>query len=82
MSTRPEALKPPDFGIHKTGSNRTGASVRQQMALIQHYGLRPDGDLLEIGCGVGRLAYELAVLSRPGYVQRIRYQSGRDRMAQ
>jgi len=30
------------------------------MRMLRHWGLQPSSDVLEIGCGVGRLAYELA----------------------
>jgi SAM-dependent methyltransferase len=30
------------------------------MRILRHWGLRPSSHVLEIGCGVGRLAYELA----------------------
>jgi SAM-dependent methyltransferase len=45
--------------VHPVGgvSPERGAN---QMRLLRHWGLRPSSHVLEIGCGVGRLAYELA----------------------
>jgi SAM-dependent methyltransferase len=53
-------LPSPDRSIHKTGWDVEGTRGAKQLALLEHYGLRPTSDVLEIGCGIGRLAYELA----------------------
>jgi SAM-dependent methyltransferase len=53
------ALPAPDTSLHPVG----GVSAERgqnQLRFLQHWGLRPSSHLLEIGCGVGRLAYELA----------------------
>ena len=52
-------LPRPDTSVHPVG----GVSAERgpnQLRLLQHWGLRPTSQVLEIGCGVGRLAYELA----------------------
>ena len=53
------SLPPPDTSLHPVGgvSAERGAN---QMRLLRHWGLQPSSHVLEIGCGVGRLAYELA----------------------
>jgi SAM-dependent methyltransferase len=55
----PDTLPPPDTSLHPVGgvSAERGAN---QMRLLRHWGLQPTSQVLEIGCGVGRLAYELA----------------------
>jgi SAM-dependent methyltransferase len=52
-------LPVPDTSLHPVGgvSAERGAN---QVRLLRHWGLRPSSHVLEIGCGVGRLAYELA----------------------
>jgi SAM-dependent methyltransferase len=52
-------LPPPDTSLHPVGgvSAERGAN---QLRLLRHWGLQPSSHVLEIGCGVGRLAYELA----------------------
>jgi SAM-dependent methyltransferase len=61
MSTPVNPLPIPDGSLHDVGPDtaRLGRAKRQ-LALLQHWGLTPQSDLLEIGCGVGRLAYQLA----------------------
>ena len=59
MSPRAVELPFPDLTIHPVGQCHTGRAGEQQLALLEFYGLRPDSDLLEIGCGIGRLAYAL-----------------------
>ncbi len=58
-SPDPDGLPAPDTSLHPVGgvSAERGAN---QMRLLRHWGLRPSSHVLEIGCGVGRLAYELA----------------------
>jgi len=51
----------PDPSLHNVGNDETGGTRgRDQLRLLEHYGLTPSSDLLEIGCGLGRLAYECA----------------------
>jgi SAM-dependent methyltransferase len=59
MSPRTVELPLPDPQIHPVGVCHTGEAGRKQLRLLEYYGLRPDTDLLEIGCGIGRLAYAL-----------------------
>jgi len=39
-----------------------------ELALLRHYGLRPDDSLVDVGCGAGRLAKPLASYLRGGYL--------------
>lgn len=48
----------PDPALHDVGINNEERGINQ-VRLLQHYGLTPATRLLEIGCGLGRLAYEL-----------------------
>jgi SAM-dependent methyltransferase len=64
-----DALPQPDTSIHPVGGRTGDARGPNQLAFLQHYGLVPTAHVLEIGCGVGRLAYELAsVLTDGSYV--------------
>jgi SAM-dependent methyltransferase len=54
------SLPPPDPGLHTTGKEDGGQRGGKQRGLLEHFGLEPASDLLEVGCGIGRLAYELA----------------------
>src|SRR5262245_51373922 len=58
-------LPEPDFTIHRTGSVHTPFIGELQRSLLVHCGLTPNTRLLEIGCGVGRLAFELAPILTP-----------------
>ena len=54
-------LPRPDPALHQTGSDGfDGHRGRDELRLLEHYGMRPSSDLLDIGCGIGRLAYECA----------------------
>jgi SAM-dependent methyltransferase len=53
-------LPPPDPTLHKVGGDDRGRRGHKQFALLRYFGLRPMYRVLEVGCGVGRLAYELA----------------------
>lgn len=53
------ALPRPDTSLHPVGGVSTGRGPNQ-VRLLRHWGLQPSSHVLEIGCGVGRLAYELA----------------------
>ena len=61
-----EGLPAPDTRLHPVGGLSSDRGQNQLRAL-RHFGLRPDSHILEVGCGVGRLAYELApYLDEPG----------------
>jgi SAM-dependent methyltransferase len=53
-------LPRPDRTVHPVGRDHTGMAARQQLRLLEHCGLQPTSHMLEIGCGIGRLVYELA----------------------
>jgi SAM-dependent methyltransferase len=59
-----EGLPQPDMSVHPIGLGRNEQGLdgrrRNQFALLERYGLRPQSHLLEIGCGMGWLAYDLA----------------------
>jgi SAM-dependent methyltransferase len=59
MSPRAVELPFPDSTVHPVGVCHTGRAGEIQQRLLEFYGMRPDSDLLEIGCGIGRLAYAL-----------------------
>jgi SAM-dependent methyltransferase len=50
----------PDPTLHTVGREDGGQRGPKQLALLELFGLQPSSDVLEIGCGVGRLAYELS----------------------
>jgi SAM-dependent methyltransferase len=64
-----EGLPEPDLSIHAIGlgADARGLDGRRtnQLALLSRYGLVPTSRLLEIGCGVGWLAYDLAARLDP-----------------
>ena len=64
MPARLDGLPQPDSSIHPTGVGKGEHALEQrranQVALLRHWGLLPSSRLLEIGCGVGWLAYDLA----------------------
>ncbi len=49
-----------DPGLHRVGGDEGGARGPKQLAMLEHFGLEPASAVLEVGCGLGRLAYELA----------------------
>src|SRR5438309_600885 len=58
-----EDLPVPEEHLHdyRPGDRSSGLARRQnQLAMLERYGLRPSSRVLEIGCGVGWLAYNLA----------------------
>ncbi len=58
--SRSTALPKWDPSVHGVGWDEEGQRYIKQLALLEHYGLRPSSHILEIGCGIGGLAYELA----------------------
>lgn len=60
MGAMSGSLPAPDVSLHTVGREDGGHRGRKQRELLEHFGLRPASSVLEIGCGVGRLAYELA----------------------
>jgi SAM-dependent methyltransferase len=51
----------PDPGLHSTGSEGPdGNRGKDELELLEHFGMRPSSDILDVGCGIGRLAYECA----------------------
>jgi SAM-dependent methyltransferase len=53
-------LARPDPSIHPVGKDHSGTAAQRQRELLERCGLRPSSQLLEIGCGIGRLVYEIA----------------------
>jgi SAM-dependent methyltransferase len=54
-------LPPPDRTLHNTGkdSRRTEAPRGlHELRLLEHFGMQPSSDVLDVGCGIGRLTYE------------------------
>ena len=58
-------LPHPDPEIHNVGPDTRGGRGAAHLALLRHWGLTADDALFEIGCGVGRLAYEVAHFLSP-----------------
>lgn len=58
-------LPRPDPSLHPVGRDHSGRVGRLQLELLRRSGLQPDNSVLEIGCGIGRLAYELASFLSP-----------------
>ena len=57
-SSRSARLPLPDHAVHHVGRNHSRRPGRRQLAVLEGAGLRSDTDLLEVGCGVGRLVYD------------------------
>ncbi len=57
----------PDPTLHPVG--RAGADTvgPMQLNLLVHFGLTPDDRVLDLGCGIGRLAYTMADYLSTGY---------------
>lgn len=69
MRPSAEGLPEPDLSIHAIGLGRDARGLdgrrTNQLALLARYGLVPASRVLEIGCGVGWLAYDLAARLDP-----------------
>ena len=50
---------PPEPEIQTSGSDQNGARGQRQLELLERFGLDSSDRILEIGCGIGRLAYAL-----------------------
>ena len=56
-------LPPLDRTLHKTGKDSRRHEVPRglrELQLLEHFGLQPSSHILDVGCGIGRLAYECA----------------------
>src|SRR5262249_7881139 len=61
VPARTVELPRPDTSLHDTGPDTVDLGrARRQRHLLEHWGFTSHSHLLEIGCGVGRLAYELS----------------------
>src|SRR4051794_36700647 len=60
MRCAQEDLPPPDPDLHETGAHIDGQRGEMELRLLEHFGMRPSSDILDVGCGIGRLAYECA----------------------
>jgi SAM-dependent methyltransferase len=58
-------LPVPDDEVHEAGPDGTGLRGRRQLELLEHRGLLPTSHVVEVGCGIGRLAYVLASYLEP-----------------
>jgi SAM-dependent methyltransferase len=57
---RTDELPTPDPALHHVGKDVDGRRGEQQLALLQTFGLHPRSRVVEVGCGLGRLARQLA----------------------
>src|SRR4051794_18307903 len=53
-------LPRPDTGLHPAGNDVGGDRGMKELRLLEFFGMQPSFDILDIGCGIGRLAYECA----------------------
>lgn len=54
-------IPPPDPGLHQTGNEGLdGQRGLRELRLLEHFGMRPSSDILDVGCGIGRLAHACA----------------------
>jgi SAM-dependent methyltransferase len=60
MTSSPIALPEPDPSVHPVGIDHSGRAAQLQLDLLRYFGLNARTSLLEIGCGIGRLAHILA----------------------
>ncbi len=51
---------PSDAALRHAVGGDFEAMGAMQVAILEHYGLRPDSALVDVGCGVGRLTSALA----------------------
>ncbi len=60
MNSKKVTLPVPDVSLHPVGNASADTIGPMQLNLLVHFGLRPEGRILDLGCGVGRLAYKMA----------------------
>ncbi|MSO87552.1 MAG: class I SAM-dependent methyltransferase [Acidimicrobiia bacterium] len=55
-------LRRPEPDLHSTGSGGHVDLERgvHELRMLQHFGMTPSSDILDVGCGIGRLAHECA----------------------